>query len=206
MGGRMAEPTWFKRLGDVPGIEYSPPSGTRALKAAAAVPHVSYTSEHGDQTLTWTLPSGEEGDSPVRERTYSVDFGEFDTAKVLRHLAGTLELPGEPVDYHFALQGAISTLWGRRRTEPEVFAEVERLGLLDIGLIEAFPVVAEVGYGREGYLRILAFGHLVTIYEREGAWAEALRIATIAAGFEQLEDQRDKLVERIAQLESENKP
>ena len=199
----MAEPTWFKRLGDVPGVEYATPSGTRPLKAAAAVPHVAYTSELGTQSVRWTLPSGEEGDSPVRERTYSVDFGEFDTAKVLRHLAGTLELPGEPVDYHFALQGAISTLWGRRRAEPDVFAEVERLGLLDVGLIEACPVAAEVGYGREGYLRILAFGHLVTIYEREGAWADALRIATIATRFEQLEDHRDTLAERVAQLQAE---
>jgi hypothetical protein len=202
----MAEPKWYRRYGDVPGVDYTTPPGTRTPKGAEAIPRVAYEGENGYVSLSWSDGAVESSSSPVHERAFSTDFGEKTTDQALRHLAATLELPGEPIDYHFAIQHVLSALWARRRTEPAALDHVERLAWMDVRLIEAEPTVAEVGYGREGYLRILAFGHLVTVYEREGSLADALRVATIAARFDQLTEQREALAERVAQLEAEPSP
>jgi hypothetical protein len=59
--------------------------------------------------------------------------------RLLRNLAEALELPAEPVAYHFAIQSVITALRRRRGDGPAVFAEMERLCWLDVHLIRAFP-------------------------------------------------------------------
>lgn len=203
MGGEMAEAHWYKRYGDVPGVDYTTPPGTRSLKAAAAVPKVTYEGNDGSVVLSWSYGTVEASSSPVHERAYGINFGQRTTEQVMRHLAATLELPGEPSDYHFAIQHALTFMWQRRRNEPQALDHAERLAWMDIRLILAEPSVAEMGYGRDGYISVLAFGHLVSIYEREGSFVEAHRVAEIASRFDQLIDRRDALAERIAELKAE---
>jgi len=63
----------------------------------------------------------------------------FDSDELVRWVWESVELPGEPSDYHFLLQGAVEQLWGRRRTNPSGLHFVETFGYLDLALIEAAP-------------------------------------------------------------------
>lgn len=199
----MAEPRWFRRFGDAPGVRYTAPGGARRLRGADAIPRLVHYSPDADPVLSWESAQGESSASPVQERSYDVEFGELTTTQVIRHLASTLELPGEPIDYHFALQRVLTALWSRRRTEPSVLDEVERLGWLDVDLVQGCPDLVRVGYGQEGFIRILAFEHLVTLYEREGALIEAHRVAQIASSFDQMADRLEQIAERIEFLHAD---
>jgi hypothetical protein len=133
---------WFQRFGDIPGVSYSTPGSIdrRRLPGADARPQV-HTFD-GERHLSWP---GEEGSgiistsaSPAHQRG-STDLAAVSTAAVLQHLGETLELPGEPTDYHFAIQTVLEVLWKRRRTEPAVLGTVEQLAWLDLSLAQARP-------------------------------------------------------------------
>jgi hypothetical protein len=200
---------WFSRFGDIPRIGYVTPSGiTRAkLKRASARPEiVSYGG--GERSLSWRTREGSSSASPVRERSFDADVSGKSTAVVLRDLYETLELPGQVGDYHFAIQFVLEELWKRRRAEPAVMDEVERLAWMDVNLIRVRPdtITNEYVAGRPDQPRfygVAAFGRLITLYEREGALREALEVAEFAAHFEQHEAKRDALVERLTALVEE---
>ena len=196
---------WFPRFGEVPGVEYSPltPVDGKRLPGAGARPE-RISDRSGGRFLHWPTKGGSSSASPAHERAFGTDFSDMPTAKVLRHLAETLELPGIPSDYHFAIQGVLEALWSRRRDEPAVFDMVERLCWLDLGLVRARPdCVSYEADGEVRYYGLAAFGHLATLYEREGALREALDVAELAMHYGQLDARRDDLARRLAALEAE---
>jgi hypothetical protein len=117
-----------------------------------------------------------------------------------------LELPGEGTDYHFLIQGCAKELWGRRRDEPDVLEEVERLCWLDIQLVESLPEAVMDEFSDEPrFYQVLSFDILIDLYEREGFLHEALEVADRAARHGQGFADRDRLAERIAAVETEDR-
>jgi hypothetical protein len=97
-----------------------------------------------------------------------------------RRASEALELPGTASDYHFVLMGACNVVHSRRRETTWALDEVERLCWLDVQLIELRPHdndndldLRQVGQG--------CFDYLVSMYQREGYWLEAVQVADRAA-------------------------
>ena len=199
---------WFRRFGEIPGITYESPADVsgRKLPGRDAVPEIHVFELEGKrhETLWWPARGGGGSASPAHERAFG-DFSGVTTPALLKNCHEGLELPGEPSDYHFLIQGSANALWARRREEPQFLADMERLCQLDIQLIEAVPgaVQYESGEGASFY-SVAAFSLLINLYEREGALHEALDIAERASRCGQGDDVREQLVERIAMVESEH--
>lgn len=183
----MSTAEWFRRLGDVPGVEYRPlvaVDRTR-LPGHDACPEVR---TYGDQQfyLDWGSREMRTGDleslwAPVREHLKGVlDDETTSTSRLVKRLSEGFELPGEPTDYHWKLGSAVETLW-KRRAEPDALAAVEPLALAHVQLTLAFPALAlysgEATGGEERYKRPDAFPTLIRLYTAEGFLREALQVA-----------------------------
>lgn len=183
---RMKDPLWFHRLGDVPGIGYATPAGldVTRLPHRDARPTVYRPELDGYPDLPPSLSWNQTSRAPAADHLLE-DPRPVTTARVLRNLAEALELPGEPADYHFAIQGVLGLLWFRRATEPEIFAEVERLGWLDLQLIEACPDTISYQHrdGGTQFFSVEAFDRLMMLYLTEGAIADAARVLPVAERF-----------------------
>jgi len=172
---------WFKRLADVPGISYegSQTVDRTKLPGHDLEPKVSEFGFGGElhRGLSWpTSDGGSTSSSPVHQRVYG--SGEDPTPwEALRQLEETLELPGELSDYHFAIQGVYEAVYKRRREDLSLLEETERLCWLDIELIEAYPETVATGHENLPYAHVLAYRRLVTLYEGEGYFREALEVA-----------------------------
>jgi hypothetical protein len=126
------------------------------------------------------------------------------TSDLVRNVYEGLELPGEPADYHFLIQGSASQLWTHRREDPHVIGEVEKLCWLDIRLIESCPGAVRNEYSEERqFYEILSFRRLIDIYEREGFLAEALDVAELGVRYGQSDEARERLKQRIETVEHE---
>ncbi|HZO51335.1 MAG TPA: hypothetical protein VFB63_01395 [Bryobacteraceae bacterium] len=197
--------TWYRRLADVPGVGYAPAVGVnrKKLKGNDLVPEVRAFSLDGKkhESLSW---AGGGSQSPAKEHT-AASPRETSVAAALKHLAEVLELPGEPADYHFALQGCVESLHRQRRDDPAVYAEIERLCWLNIRLLEACPSAVEFENGGETrYFRILAFAYLVGLYSQEGFLKEALEVAERGARFKQEGLGAEELHLRLARVVAED--
>jgi hypothetical protein len=115
-----------------------------------------------------------------------------------------LELPGEPSDYHFLLQGAVEQLWSRRREDPEGLRLVETFAYLDLALIEVAPQAVALNDAdlTQGFVHILTLDHVLTLLEREGALREALALSRRAQRFGE-RYRRDALKAKVAALDGE---
>lgn len=102
----------------------------------------------------------------------------------MRQLYETLELPGEVLDYHFALQGCCAGLWRHRQEELWVFAVLEHLCWLDIRLVQTYSDMMQVPNERS-FLVVITLQHLLALYEQEGYFYEALQVAEIASKLNQ---------------------
>lgn len=199
---------WYARFGDIPGVNYVTPPGIdrTKLKAAGARPSVSrFQDQDGTtvETLSWDTPGGPTSASPAHELTFGVELKKKTTAKLLLYLYELLELPGEPSDYHFAIQNVIEELWRRRRDDPGVLADIESLSWLNIQFIQAHPATVKDEYSDEpSFYAVRAFARLLSLYEREGAWRDALAVAELGAQYGQ-PGPTDALLERIAALDAE---
>jgi hypothetical protein len=196
---------WYRRLADVPGVGHAPAVSVnrKKLKGNDLVPEVRVFSLDGKkhESLSW---AGGESQSPAKEHT-AASPRETSAAAALKHLAEVLELPGEPADYHFALQGCVESLHRQRRDDPAVYAEMERLCLLNIRLLEACPSAVEFENGGETrYFRILAFAYLVGLYSQEGFLKEALEVAERSARFKQEGLGAEELRLRLARIVAED--
>jgi hypothetical protein len=142
--------------------------------------------------------------APTCSGSQAVNNQQANSAAVIQNCMEGLELPGEPSDYHFLIQGSANELWRRRRDEPSLIEDVERLCWLDLQLVEARPDCVTFDHG-EGphFFGIQAFGMLIGLFEQEGALYEALEIAERADRFGQGSQQREQLAERIAAVENE---
>ncbi len=199
-------PLWYRRLADVPGVGYlaSAQVDRGGLTGHDAVPKVSVYEFDGErkESLSWSLPNGTTSASPA-QRHATAEQNE-PTPALLRRVRETLELPGEPSNYHFALLNACEELWQRRRESPHLFEELEDLCLLDIRLIEAQPQIVTNTYGNgPDFFQVPAFGRLIQLYEREGFLHEALKIAERAEHFGQMGVRLQELRDRVATIEHE---
>jgi hypothetical protein len=182
----MGDPKWFTRFGDIPGVVYTSPGRPGPQQAASAggtsaaspILRRGLAADLAGRVVRWVAVSVELA-HPQRS-TQRVD------PRPAEKLAEALELPGEPVDYHFAIQSVITALRPHRRHGATVFAEMERLCWLDLQLIRALP--AAVSFERDGeqrFFKIEAFSLLTDMYLREGALIDAVSVADVAEAYEQ---------------------
>lgn len=200
---------WYRRFGDIPGVHYesNPKVVRRKLRGHDATPELQVFEFEGErrESLSWPTREGSSSASPVHSRAFGVDLQESPTRELLQHLYEGLELPGEPADYHFLIQGCLDLLWKRRREEPEVLEQIETLCLLDIHLIEARPqAVSHEQDDKTSFFQIKAFSVLIDLYEREGLLKDALEIAETATRFDQGAKDRERILNRLAALEEES--
>lgn len=203
VGMGMQDPLWFPRLAAVPGVDYAPPAelDVSKLRRRTARPEISRYSD-----LPLTLWWGDTTESPASAHVLA-DARKATTARVLRNLAEVLELPGEPADYHFAIQGVVSQLRSRGGEGPRVFAELERLCWLDLQLIQAFPEAVTYDDPDDGpqHAHVTAFKTLLDLYLTEGALGDAARVLIIAERFGQAHTPAaEKALTRIAALAAED--
>jgi hypothetical protein len=186
---------WFKRFGDIPGIDYAGDSRVDRSRLEKRL-----------KSLSWPLKGGITSASPAKRHAYGEGVkNHAATPELLLNMMEALELPGIASDYHFIIQGCARKLWARRREEPQVFEIIERLCWLDIRLIEARPGSVRTESGAKlSFVHINAFPLLIDLYEREGLLGEALDVAVRASAFKQADKHAQRLKERIAALESED--
>jgi hypothetical protein len=199
---------WFPRFAEIPGIGYqgSPDVDRQQLPGYDHVPTIERRDVNGarDETLWWPSENGRTSISPAQGHVVG-DLRHVPMPEILRNVYESLELPGTASDYHFLLQGSIGEVWRRRRDNPDMLPEVEKLAWLDVRLVEACPeaVTFEGPEGPKVYA-ILAFSILIDLYEREGFLHEALAIADRAVRLLQCEDDQQRLQGRLATLEAED--
>jgi hypothetical protein len=196
---------WYRRFAEIPNVGYAGDDALRAkLPDRDAKPTISRFDVGGERvaSLSWKTSFGEGSASPVHHLAFGVDQNER-SDEVRKRVLKALELPGEPSDYHFAIQHAADVLWKRRRDEPEHLEFVEWLSWLDVRLVEAHSDAFKIGQGSQGFLQINALQRLVDLYEREGFLREALEAAKRVARF-QVRDRVAELEERVRRLDEEH--
>lgn len=198
---------WYPRMGDIPGLDFASPDVDRSkLPGHDSRPETHVFEFDGErrESLWWRTGDGDTSGSPAQAHAHVEEPGR-PAAEILRLLYEALELPGQPADYHFAIQSAAGLLWNRRRSEPGVLPKMEELCWLDIQLVEACPQA--VSYeGNDGltYYAITAFHSLISLYEREGFIEEALKVVERAKPFgRQVEGEQERLEAKLAAIQSE---
>lgn len=214
-------------MADVPGLGFTGSPGVQRnrlpLHDASAVTRKEQTwremgfdmealaSRHRDVdaerfSLVWHDRAGRElNTSPVRlhqDRMAEDESRPSVTARTWEYL----ELPGEPMDYHFALMAAVDELWSRRQ-KPEALADVEVFARLDVMLCVTRPAmlwnISETT-GERFSARVTSADRLLRILELAGEWRDALTIAEqLVAALDQQEARRDTYVARVADLDAE---
>jgi len=197
--------SWFRCFAEVPGVSYVSDQQRRArLLEHDAVPEVNEFTADGKRivALMWTTPDGSTSASPAHRLVATC--ARHETSEQTRdRVLSALELPGEILDYHFALQGAAELLYRRRRTEPSCLSFVEQLAWLDVKLVESHEPLFHISENNDDYIHVLTFDMLVRLYEREGFLHEALAVAERFARF--LPDDRvGELRTRVSRLREEH--
>lgn len=170
---------WFRRFAEVPGVGYQGDLQRRSrLADRDLVPEVHEFDFDGKKSisLSWTTRRGSSSASPVHELAFG-DFASEASAAVQERVLNALELPGEPMDYHFAMQGAAELLFKRRRQEPSFLPFVEWLALFDARLVETHEALFRINADSSDFLKVFALDFLVDFHEREGYLHEALSLA-----------------------------
>ncbi len=210
---------WFRRLAEVPGIEYecSPNIDRSLLPEHDAVPQIgTYESSLDGKIntyISWKTDEGSTSASPAHRwqasgRIPEPRLNETLPQAILRQCQETLELPAILSDYHHALQSCHELLWQHRRKDLWIIAEIERLCLLDIQLVEfqnSISLERDSGFS-------LAWGRLIQLYEREGNIREAFALAQRLDILYPRDESKDywretstvKLQPRIDRLEAED--
>lgn len=174
---------WYPRFAAIPGVAYATPVGLTpsTLPGYGQKPKI-HRFDGMDPSLQW----GNTSASPARQHETGTDARTLPTERLLSHLAEVLELPGEPSDYHFAIQGVAGLLRRRTAGTPALYSELERLCWLDIQLIQAAPAsVAIDSFTETQYVHIMTIEWLLQLYLNEGQLTDAVRVAGIAEHFEQ---------------------
>lgn len=201
---------WYERLADIPGVNYSgnPSVQRKKLPYYNLKPeiHRSDFSRRPLEYLSWHYrDSTSSSASPAKSWESQPQPADAPPQAILQRLYEVLELPGEPADYHFAIQGCFERLWSLRREHPWVVNEIEKLCWLDIRLLEALPDTLRYQQtdGTFFFARSIAFERLIQMYERNGYLAEALDVARRATRFHADDTILKPLRERLERLEAE---
>ncbi len=192
----------------MPGLSYE---GSQTVDRTKLPGHIlepevrEYRFEGGlRRSISWpTSKGGSTSASPVHQRVFGSGT-DTTPQEALRHLEETLELPGELSDYHFAIQEVCKTVYEGRREDLSLLEEVERLCWLDIELLESYPEIVEAQPGQ--YIRVFAYERLVTLYEGEGYFHEALEVAerSLRMGQEHLPQAAVRLRLILQELDAED--
>jgi hypothetical protein len=205
----MADRSWYPRMGDIPGLDYNPPSGVdpTTIPGWDAVPMKETISEFRGREivgLMWGDRRSATSASPANQFASS----NFDTERspqyAVAELWKGLELPGTPPDYHRLIGGVAGWLNAIRWKQPNVSAQLEQLCWLDVKLIQAAPGAIINEYADEGvldYYSVGSFYYLIEIYLDEGYVQDARAVGELAATFKQ---DLTNLQERLAALEAED--
>jgi hypothetical protein len=204
----MDESRWYARIRNIPGVRYEPSIAVdpASLPKHNVKPKVYTFDFDGEKrkSLSWETPDGSTSQSPASE-WMSVEGRKETPETVIQRVYEALELPGTAFDYHFALLHAYDDLAGRARRAPALLAEVERLCLLDVMLLEAVPDVVLNFGGRDlPPLRAPSFARLIDLYERNGFLDDALAIARRGEPLGQCVGEVERLTEEIALLRAED--
>lgn len=199
----------YTRLADFKALGYQSPPGIdrRKLPKHDLRPNVSTYSFDGKPRVSVMWDMGNGGSTSQSPAVAWGNFGPMDIPwpDVLRRLFEALELPGSISDYHHAIRLTYDALWERRRQDPDVLPELERLCLLDLRLMEIVPDLARYSDDYMPHMvSVPSIRHLIRLYEREGFIAEAIDIARrgVALGQEPAEVRR--LETRLKDLEAED--
>ena len=190
---------WYARMADIPGIQFAGSPGVD--RASLGEARVRPRTESG--FMRWPSPQGGTSASPAHQRAFA-DMTRMGQGDLVRWVWEGLELPGEPSDYHFLLQGAVDRFWSRRREDPEGLRFAETFAYLDLALIEAAPHAVAVNEAdpTQGFVHIATLDHVLTLLEREGAFREALALSRRAQRFGE-RYRREALEAKVAALDGE---
>jgi hypothetical protein len=196
---------WFPQLEMVPGVGYRNPASLDRTKLPGhdAKPTVRTFSFEGKPSVSvmWATKDGNTSQSPAG--AWLASQSPPPGAGAIRRLHEALALPGSLSDYHFAILGTCGSIWLQRREFPELLNELEYLCLLDIRLVESRPDFVR-GSSEDQVFRIPTFDHLVRLYEREGAFEQALEIARRAAALSQGDSDVKRLEALLTDLRAED--
>lgn len=188
---------WFKRLADVPGIDYH---SVVPVERECLPGHDTRPLAHGG----WPTPGGWAVSSPAW--WWMMNYrGEVHTpSHVRQRIAEALELPGYLKDYASAIGMGIGALWALRAQAGWVPFEVERLCWLQVRLAEVASKGPEAQ--ADPIDRVSASGAeiLVDLYAREGYLREAIEAADRIVRVGQPYPQLDDLRARLSRVEAEH--
>ncbi len=196
-------------MGDIPGLDYDPPSGLdlTSIPGWDAVPVKESISEFRGREvvdLMWGDRRSATSASPASQFASSIYDTERSPQDAVADLWKGVELPGTPSDYHRLIGRAADGLNAIRWKQPNVTAQLEQLCWLDIKLIQAVPGAIINEYADEGvidYYSVGSFFYLIEIYLDEGYVQDARAVGELAVTFKQ---DLTNLQERLAALEAED--
>jgi hypothetical protein len=206
-------PTWYRRLGDVPGMNFagSPNVDRRQLRWAEMVPVIreplrDYPNQRPEDRLSWDY-AGEwsTSDSPAdRHWRAGPDDPHRETPELLeQRLYEALELPGTVNDYHFIVMAAATSTESLARDDPILLTKVEEFCVLDLRITSGHPDVFiwTDQNGDPKPLVVPACDILARLYRHEGAVREWLEVEEQAARLSQGDP--DSVRSLISELETD---
>ena len=173
---------WFRRLGDIPDLQYNPPQEA----AAAARSHPYYSLQPNRQYgMSWQYP--EEKDSWTSEWPAPRYFNQErkpDLNMLVWRLYAALEFPADPAAYHFIIHDACSQFWKWRGEELDALQYLEYFAELDLTLNEKFPEILHIG-SNDFVARLTSLELLIRLYLTEGAYGSARSVIIRGEGIGQ---------------------
>lgn len=201
----MNDTTWAPSLADLPGVDYTPPKGTRTPRVSGGTTPtaISFGQDDEHRSLSWKTTNGSTSASPASRHLASAPDEDAPTDELLRHLHAGLQLPGVPTDYHFAIQRIIDALWSRRTKDSGAISAMEPLCRADVSLVRAYPDAFRSG---DRFYAMSSMHHLVDLYENAGDLDAALDAARLVEPFLYASESVARLETKIAVLREEDAP
>jgi hypothetical protein len=208
-----SSPKWYRRLADVPGLDFSGGPGVDRARLwwASLTPEIhaplrDFPNQRPEDRLWWTYPGGHSTTESPADRHWGSgpdDRHREEPAQLERRLYEAIELPGTISDYHFIVMAATSSMELLARDDPALLTQVEEFCLLDLRITgdhpELFTWTDKEGDTR--HLRVTTCDILARLYRQEAAVAEWLEVEEQAARLSQGDP--DAVRRLIAELEAD---